>query len=399
MADIPKGNRIMPNKKRDVYLDNAATTKMRPEVLEAMIPYLTENYGNASAVYEKGRRANAAVENAREQVAKLIGAKKASDVYFTSGGTEGDNWAMHGPLYYSVIEEEGDHIITTKAEHHAVINTCLDLRKRGYAITFLNVDKYGSVSAEAVERAVRPDTVLISVMLANNEIGTINDIASISKVARDMEVLMHTDAVQAAGHIPIDVNELGVDMLTMSAHKFYGPKGVGALYIRSGANSVKSFMNGGSQEGARRAGTENVAGIVGMGKAAELAMLDMKETESKILELREHMVSRVLSEIPGSRLNGNPTARVPGNAHFTFEDITSEALLFRLDMAGVSCSAGAACEAGSLEPPHVLKAIGIPEKLLRGSLRFTIGRYNTIEDINYAVDVLAAAVKDLRVKK
>ena len=321
MADIPKGNRIMPNKKRDVYLDNAATTKMRPEVLEAMIPYLTENYGNASAVYEKGRRANAAVENAREQVAKLIGAKKASDVYFTSGGTEGDNWAMHGPLYYSVIEEEGDHIITTKAEHHAVINTCLDLRKRGYAITFLNVDKYGSVSAEAVERAVRPDTVLISVMLANNEIGTINDIASISKVARDMEVLMHTDAVQAAGHIPIDVNELGVDMLTMSAHKFYGPKGVGALYIRSGANSVKSFMNGGSQEGARRAGTENVAGIVGMGKAAELAMLDMKETESKILELREHMVSRVLSEIPGSRLNGNPTARVPGNAHFTFEDM------------------------------------------------------------------------------
>ena len=398
MADIPKGNRIMPNKKYDVYLDNAATTKIRPEVLEAMMPYLTENYGNASSVYAKGRKANAAIQNAREQVAKLIGADRPSDVYFTSGGTEGDNWAINGPLYYSIIEKECDHIITTKAEHHAIINTCLDLRKRGYAITFLDVDENGTVTPEEVERAVRPDTALISIMLANNEIGSINDIEKISEVARSMGILLHTDAVQAVGHIPVNVQKLGVDMLTLSAHKFYGPKGAGAIYIKNGA-SVKPFLNGGAQEGGRRPGTENVAAIVGMGKAAELAMRDMQEDEARALKLREHMVSRVLSEIAGSKLNGHPEKRVPGNAHFTFENIKSEALLFRLDMEGVSCSAGAACEAGSLEPSHVLKAIGVPDELLRGSLRFTIGRYNTLDEIDYTVDVLSSIVKDLLSKK
>ena len=375
-----------------IYLDNAATTAVKPEVVEAMLPYFCEKFGNASSIYSIGQEAKEALEASRSTIAGVIGAR-SEEIYFTGCGTEADNWAIIGTA--EAYAGKGKHIITTNVEHHAVLHTCQYLEKHGYEVTYVPVDENGLIHAEDVEAAIRPDTILITIMFANNEIGTIMPIAEIGAIAKKHGVLFHTDAVQAFTHIPIDVNAMNIDMLSASGHKFHGPKGVGFLYIRKGLK-LKSFIHGGAQEGKRRAGTENVAEIVGMAKAAEIAVANLEENEKKQTELRDHLISRVLSEIPHSRLNGDAVCRLPGNTNFSFQFIEGESMLMMLDMKGICGSSGSACTAGSLDPSHVLMAIGLPHEIAHGSLRLSLCEDTTLEEIDYTVDCLKEIVARLR---
>lgn len=375
-----------------IYLDNAATTKTAPEVVEAMLPYFTENYGNPSTIYKLGAKSKSAVTEAREKIAGLIGAK-TEEIYFTAGGSEADNWALKATA--EAYESKGKHIITTKIEHHAILHTCEYLEKRGFEITYLDVDGDGLVDPADVEKAIRPDTILVSVMFANNEIGTIEPIAEIGAIARAHKVLFHTDAVQAFGQVPIDVNEMNIDMLSVSAHKVNGPKGIGCLYIRTGVK-IRSFVHGGAQERSRRAGTENVPGIVGFGAAAERAgkMLDEKmKTEEK---LRDYLIGRLEKEVPHCRLNGHRTKRLPGNVNFSFLFIEGESLLIKLDMKGICASSGSACTSGSLDPSHVLLAIGLKHEEAHGSLRLTLNETNTEAEMDEVVEAVKEIVAQLR---
>ena len=378
--------------KEVIYLDNAATTQVLPEVLQEMLPYFTEDFGNPSAVYTFASGAKGAVDKAREQVAKLIGAKP-EEIYFTAGGSESDNWALKATA--EAYKEKGRHIITTAIEHHAILHTCQWLEQQGFEVTYLPVDEKGVVSPQEVEKAIRPDTILISVMAANNEIGTIEPLKEIGVIAKEHGILFHTDAVQAFGHIPLDVEALNIDMLSASGHKIHGPKGVGILYIRKGVK-IRSFVHGGAQERKRRAGTHNVPGIVGMGKAAELAGTHMQENNEKIVALRNHLIDRVLKEIPYTRLNGHEINRLPNNANFCFRFIEGESMLILLDQKGICGSSGFACTSGSLDPSHVLLAIGLPHEIAHGSLRLTLSEKNTLEEIDYTVDQLKAIIERLR---
>ena len=375
-----------------IYVDNAATTKVAPEVVEAMLPYFTEDYGNPSSIYNEGRTAKKAVENAREKVACAIGADP-KEIYFTGSGSEADNWAIRSVA--RAYKDKGNHIITSAVEHHAILHTCQDLEKQGYEVTYLPVDEYGMVSAEDVKNAIKDNTILISIMFANNEIGTIMPIAEIGKIAKEAGVLFHTDAVQAVGNVPIDVKAMNIDMLSLTAHKFHGPKGSGALYVRSGIK-LTSFITGGAQERMRRAGTENVPGIVGLGKAIEMATADIEAKQKKLTEIRDTYIKKVLERVPYSRLNGHPTQRLAGNANISFESIEGEGLLLSLDMKGISASSGSACTSGSLDPSHVLLAIGLKHEQAHGSLRTSFGEDNTLEDVDYMVDSIAEIVDRLR---
>ena len=375
-----------------IYMDNAATTRVTEPVFEAMRPYLCEIYGNPSSVHAFGREALMALDKARGQVAKALGAQPA-EIYFTGCGTESDNWAIRGAAY--ARRKKGNHIITTQIEHHAVLHTCQQLEKEGFEVTYLPVDAFGLVRAEDLEKALRPETTLVSIMFANNEIGTIEPIAELCKIARAHGALFHTDAVQAVGHVPIDVKALDVDMLSLSGHKLHAPKGVGALYIRNGVR-IQRFMEGGAQERTQRAGTENMASIVGMGAAIELAMDQMDANISKIAAMRDRLIERILNEIPYARLNGHPEKRLPGNVNVCFRFIEGEALLLSLDLKGVAGSSGSACTSGSLDPSHVLLAIGLPHEIAHGSLRLTLSEENTMEDVDYAVDALKGIVSRLR---
>ena len=377
---------------RLIYLDNAATTKTAPEVVEAMLPYFSENYGNPSSVYSFASKNKDAVTEQREIIARALGAK-TNEIYFTAGGTESDNWALKATA--EAYASKGKHLITTKIEHHAILHTGEYLEGRGFEVTYLDVDENGLVRPEEVEAAIRPDTILISVMFANNEIGTIEPIKEIGRIAHEHGVLFHTDAVQAFGQVPIDVDELGIDMLSASGHKLNGPKGIGFLYIRKGVK-IRSFIHGGAQERKRRAGTENVPGIIGLGKAVERAVATMAERSAKEIELRDYLIGRVLEEIPYCRLNGDPVDRLTNNANFSFEFIEGESLLIMLDMKGICASSGSACTSGSLDPSHVLLAIGLPHEIAHGSLRLTLGEETTREDIDYVVDSLKEIVARLR---
>jgi cysteine desulfurase len=377
---------------RNIYFDHAATTRIKPEVLEEMMPYLEGKYGNASSIYALGRESKKAIENARDKVALVLGAK-AEEIFFTGSGTEADNWAIKGVAYAN--RSKGKHVITSNIEHHAVLHTCKYLEKEGFEITYLPVDNEGLLDVEQVREAIRPDTILISVMFANNEIGTIQPISQMGRLAKEKGVLFHTDAVQAVGSIEIDVNDINVDLLSLSAHKFYGPKGVGALYIRKGTR-ITTFIHGGAQERGRRASTENIPGIVGIGKAIEIASMNLDNYSRKLLDLREKTINEVLSKIPHVRLNGHRQNRLPGNANFSFEFIEGESLLLMLDMKGIAASSGSACTSGSLDPSHVLIAIGLPHEIAHGSLRLTFGEDNTHEDIDYFMEVLPGIVNKLR---
>ena len=379
--------------KRIVYMDNAATTAVRKEVLDAMLPYFTEHYGNPSSIHSVGRDARRAVENARRQVAAALGAQP-QEIYFTAGGSESDNWALRCAT--EMLEKKGKHIITSAIEHHAVLHTCEYLeKKRGYRITYLPVDEFGLVNPEDVKNAIAEDTVLISIMMANNEIGTIEPIAEIAKIAKAAGVLFHTDAVQAIGAIPVNVDALGVDMLSLSAHKFHGPKGVGALYIRKGVR-INNLIYGGAQERNLRAGTENLASIVGLGKAIELAVAEQPDYAVRMSKLRDELMDGILAAIPDVRVNGHRTQRLPGNANVSVRYIEGESLLMRLDLAGVEGSSGSACTSGSLDPSHVLLAIGLPHEIAHGSLRLSLGIGITEEDVRYVLEVLPGIVQTLR---
>ncbi len=356
--------------KQTIYLDNAATTRVRPEVVEAMLPYFTELYGNPSSVYEFASPAKQAITAARETIAGALGAKP-QEIYFTGGGSESDNWALKATA--EAYQAKGKHIITTKIEHHAILHTCEYLEKHGFEVTYLDVDEFGTVKLDELRKAIRPDTILISVMFANNEIGTIQPVKEIGAIAKEHGILFHTDAVQAFGHEPINVDELNIDMLSASGHKLNGPKGVGFLYIRTGVK-IRSFIHGGAQERKRRGGTENVPGIVGLGKAAEIAMANLEENKEKEAKLRDYLIGRVLKEVPFTRLNGHPTERLSNNANFAFQFIEGESLLIMLDMDGICGSSGSACTSGSLDPSHVLLAIGLPHEIAHGSLRLTLER-------------------------
>ena len=375
-----------------IYLDNAATTQVYPEVLDAMLPYFTEYYANPSSVYTFAAESAKAVDQARESVAGLLHAKP-EEIYFTGGGSESDNWAIKAAA--EAYGEKGKHIITSKIEHHAVLNTCAYLEKKGFEVTWLDVDEDGKISLSDLEAAIRPDTILISIMAANNEIGTVQPIREIGKIAREHGVLFHTDAVQAFGHIPLDVEEMNIDMLSASGHKINGPKGVGVLYIRKGVK-IRSFIHGGAQERKRRAGTHNVPGIVGIGKAAGLALDTMGERSKKETELRDYLIERVLKEIPYTRLNGHRSDRLPNNANFCFRFIEGESMLILLDQAGICASSGSACTSGSLDPSHVLLAIGLPHEIAHGSLRLTLSEKNTTEEIDYTVEELKKIIERLR---
>ena len=375
-----------------IYADNAATTKVAPEVVDAMLPYFTETYGNPSSIYNEGRTARVAVEKAREQVANAIGASP-KEIYFTGSGSEADNWALRSTA--RALSKKGNHIITSAVEHHAVLHTCQDLEKQGFEVTYLPVDKYGMVSPDDVKAAIKDTTIMISIMFANNEIGTIMPIAEIGKIAKEAGVVFHTDAVQAVGNVEIDVKAMNIDMLSLTAHKFHGPKGCGALYVRQGVK-VMSFITGGAQERMRRAGTENVPGIVGLGKAIELATANIKEKQEKLIALRDRYIKKVLETVPYSRLNGHPTERLAGNANISFEYIEGEGLLLSLDMKGIAASSGSACTSGSLDPSHVLLAIGLKHEQAHGSLRTSFGEDTTVEDIDYMVDAIAEIVARLR---
>lgn len=377
---------------RSIYFDHAATTHVKREVLEAMLPYFSENYGNPSTVYTIGRTSKKAIEEARETVARIIGAEPR-EIFFTGSGTEADNWAVKGATYANM--KKGKHIITTSIEHHAVLHACQYLESEGFEVTYLPVDEYGLVTPGQVEAAIRPDTILISIMFANNEIGTIQPIAEIGRIAREKGICFHTDAVQAMGNIKINVSELNVDMLSMSAHKFYGPKGVGALYVRKGVK-LTSFMHGGAQERGRRASTENVPGIIGLAKALELADMNMEQHNRKLVALRDRTIEEIEKKIPFVRLNGHREKRLPGNVNFSFEFIEGESLLLMLDLKGIAASSGSACTSGSLDPSHVLLAIGLPHEKAHGSLRITFGDENTDEDVDYLMEVLPEIVRRLR---
>ena len=375
-----------------IYVDNAATTKVAPEVLEAMLPYFTENYGNPSSIYQEGRTAKTAIEKAREQVATAIGAQP-KEIYFTGSGSEADNWAIRSVA--KSLKNKGNHIITTAVEHHAVLHTCKDLEKQGFEVTYLPVDKLGRVSPEAVKAAIKDTTILITVMYANNEIGTIMPIREIGEIAHEAGVIFHTDAVQAVGMVPIDVTEDHIDMLSMTGHKFHGPKGSGALYVRSGVK-LTSFITGGAQERNRRAGTENVPGIVGLGKAIEMATADIPKKAAYLTHLRDTYIKRVLELVPYAWLNGDPVNRLPGNANISFSFIEGEGLLLFLDMKGISASSGSACTSGSLDPSHVLLAIGLKHEEAHGSLRTTFDTENTIEDMETIAQAVKETVERLR---
>lgn len=377
---------------KKIYLDHAATTPVRPEVLEAMLPYFTELYGNPSSIYEFATQSKVAVDEAREAIAKVLGANR-QDIYFTGGGSEADNWAIKAAA--EAYRDKGRHIITSKIEHHAVLHTCEYLERNGYEVTYLDVDENGIVKLSELERAIRPDTILISIMFANNEIGTIQPVEEIGRIAHAHGILFHTDAVQAFGQIPLDVDQMGIDMLSASGHKLNGPKGIGFLYIRKGLK-LRSFIHGGAQERHRRAGTENVPGIVGMGKAVELAAATMQERAAQEAELRDYLMDRVLAEVPFVRVNGDRKRRLPNNANLSFQFIEGESLLIMLDMKNICGSSGSACTSGSLDPSHVLLAIGLPHEIAHGSLRLTLGHETTREDIDYTVESIKEVVAKLR---
>lgn len=375
-----------------IYLDNAATTKTAPEVVEAMLPYFSEQFGNPSAIYSLGSAAKKAVNRAKRTIAAAIGAKQ-EEIYFTAGGTEADNWALKAAA--EAYASRGKHIITTKIEHHAVLHTCEYLEQRGYEITYLDVDSEGLVNPEALRAAIRPDTILISVMFANNEIGTIEPIGEIGAIAKEHGILFHTDAVQVFGQIPIDVDGLHIDMLSASGHKMNGPKGIGFLYIRSGLK-LRSFIHGGAQERNRRAGTENVPGIVGLEAAAVRALGMMEGKSAKESELRNYLIERIEKEIPYCRLNGHRTKRLPGNVNFSFLYVEGESILIMLDMKGICASSGSACTSGALDPSHVLLALGLKHEEAHGSLRLTLSEENTKEELDYVVEALKETVGKLR---
>ena len=376
-----------------IYLDNAATTKTAPEVVEAMLPYFTEYYGNPSSVYSFAAQNKEVITQQREIIANALGAK-TEEIYFTAGGSESDNWALKAT--FEAYKSKGNHIITTKIEHHAILHTCEYLEKeRGAKITYLDVDENGIVKLDELEKAITPETILISVMFANNEIGSIQPIREIGAIAKEHGILFHTDAVQAFGQVPINVDELGIDMLSSSGHKLNGPKGIGFLYIRKGVK-IRSFVHGGAQERKRRAGTENVPGIVGYGVAADRAVRTMKERTDKEIQVRDHFIERILKEIPYVKLNGDRTKRLPNNVNVSFQFIEGESMLLMLDNYGICASSGSACTSGSLDPSHVLLAIGLPHEIAHGSLRLTISDQITMEDADYVVDNLKEIVNHLR---
>ena len=377
---------------RNVYLDYSATTPVKEEVLKEMIPYFTEKFGNPSSLYDKGLEAKDAVNHAREQVAALINAEPR-EVFFTAGGTEADNWAVFGVC--DKLKEKGNHIITTKIEHHAMLHSCAFLEKQGFEVTYLDIDKDGRVDLEQLKNSITDKTILISVMMVNNEIGTVQPIKKIAQIAKEHKIIFHTDAVQALGNIPIDVKDLGVDLMSMSSHKIYGPKGEGALFIRKGLK-ISNYLHGGAQESGRRAGTENLTGIVGFGKAAELAKTNFEEHVKHCSSLRDYLVDRILKEIPDTILNGTMNGRHPGNANITFKYIEGESILLLLNQFGISVSTGSACSSKSLEPSHVLTALGVPVEMIHGTVRFTVGDFTTKEDIDYVVDALKTIVTRLR---
>ena len=368
-----------------IYLDNAATTRRRPEFLEAMLPYLQDAFGNASAGYALARQAHGALDAAREQMRSALHAEKAREVYFTSGGTESDNWAIKGAALAN--RQKGRHIVTTAVEHHAVLETCEALEREGFSVTYLRPDEEGRICLADIERAVRPDTVLVSVMWANNEVGTVNPVAEIGAFLRERGILFHVDAVQAVGHLPIDVVQAKIDLLSLSAHKFHGPKGVGALYIREGVR-VADLMDGGAQERGRRAGTENVAGIVGMGEAMRLAEEELSTEAARQSAIRDHMIRRALLEVPGAVLNGSREHRLPGNVNLSVPGVRSEVTLFKMDMAGIACSGGSACTAGAIGASHVLLAMGLPDARVQSAIRFSFSRDTTREEVDAAVEEL-----------
>ncbi|MCI5511532.1 MAG: cysteine desulfurase NifS [Oliverpabstia sp.] len=378
--------------KKLIYLDNAATTKTAPEVVEAMLPYFTEYYGNASSIYELAGESKKAMNEGRAKIADVLGAN-ANEIYFTGGGSEADNWALKAT--YEAYKNKGNHIITTKIEHHAILHTCEWLEKQGAKITYLDVDENGIIRLEDLEKALTPETILISVMAANNEIGSIQPIKEIGAIAKEHGILFHTDAVQAFGQLPINVDECHIDMLSSSAHKINGPKGIGFLYIRKGVK-IRSLIHGGAQERKRRAGTENIPGIVGYGVAAERAARTMEERTAKEREVRDYLINKIETEIPYCRLNGHRTLRLPNNVNFSFQFIEGESLLIMLDMEGICASSGSACTSGSLDPSHVLLAIGLPHEIAHGSLRLTISEETTKEDVDFVVEKIKEIVARLR---
>jgi len=378
--------------KKVVYMDHAATTPTKPEVLEEMMPFFTEKFGNPSSVYSIGRESRAAIDTARQRVANSLGASM-DEIYFTAGGSESDNWALKGIAFAN--RDKGNHIITTKIEHHAVLHACEYLEKHGFDVTYLPVDSEGLVSIEDLKNAITDKTILVSIMFANNEIGTIQPISEIGKICRERGIYFHTDAVQAVGNVPINVKDMNIDLLSLSGHKFYGPKGIGALYIRKGVK-IHSLIHGGGQERKRRAGTENVPGIVGLGKAIELANANLESHMNKLVSLRDKLIKGIIDNIPYTRLNGHPTKRLPGNVNVCFRFIEGESLLLLLDQAGICASSGSACSSGSLDPSHVLLAIGLPHEIAHGSLRLTLGDATTEEDVDYVLNTLQNIVKRLR---
>lgn len=381
-----KGDNIM------IYLDNAATTKVRKEVLDEMLPYFSEYFTNPSSIYSPSRMVSKKVEEARSVIASTIGASK-DEIYFTSGGSESDNWAIKKIMIGRM--NKGKHLITTKVEHHAILESAKYLEDLGFEVTYLNVDKDGLISLEELENAIRPDTIMVSVMAANNEIGTVMPLKEIGEICKKHGVIFHTDAVQAYGNEKIDVNEMNIDLMSTSAHKIEGPKGIGFLYVRKGV-MIKPLINGGSQEKGKRAGTTNAASIVGFAKAAELKFSEMEENNKYVLSLREHLIDRVLNEIPYSILNGSRDKRLANNANFSFRFIEGEGMLLKLDAKGICASSGSACTSGSLDPSHVLLAIGLPHEIAHGSLRITLNHSNTLEEVDYTVDTLKEIISDLR---
>lgn len=378
--------------KKLVYMDYSATTYTKKEVLDEMLPYFTEKFGNPSSIYTFGRRSKSSLEDSREKVAKAIGAMP-DEIFFTAGGSEGDNWALKGVAFAN--RNKGNHIITTKIEHHALMHTCEYLQKQGFEVTYLDVDEYGMISLEDLKKAITDKTILISIMFANNEIGTIQPIEEIGKIAHEHGVLFHTDAVQAIGNVEIDVKKMNIDLLSLSAHKFYGPKGIGALYIRKGVK-IDNLIHGGGQERKRRAGTENLPGIVGLGKAIELATSNIEEHNKTIRALRDKLLKGIMEKIPYTKLNGHPEKRLPGNINVSFHFIEGESLLLMLDQKGICGSTGSACSSGSLDPSHVLLAIGLPHEIAHGSLRLSLGDGNTKEDVEYVLNELPKIVQRLR---
>ena len=374
-----------------IYLDNAATTAVSREVVEVMLPFFTQAYGNASSVHAVGREAKRAIENARRQVMKSLNAAHPQEIYFTAGGSESDNWAIKAVA----LQHERGHIITTAIEHHAVLHTCQWLEKRGFDVTYLPVDEFGQVTAAQVDKALRPDTILVSVMAANNEVGTIQPIGEIGKLCRERGVLFHTDAVQAVGALPIDVQAMHIDLLSLSGHKLHGPKGVGALYNRKGVR-IEPLLHGGAQERGYRAGTENVPGIVGLGKAVEMAYVNLADNAARMTALRDQLIQGLMDRVPGARLNGHPTERLPNNVNMSFDGVEGEALLLRLDLVGVAGSSGSACTSGALDPSHVLLALGLTPAEANGALRLTLGSDTTEEEIAAVLDILPPIVEDLR---